>query len=497
MKKNITKILSIALSGVMLSGLLAACAPETEEASAESFVSIDVNPSVSLVLDENEKVLSVIAENEDAQVMIYNENIEGLSVEEATKKIADLAVELGYLNENNRGVSVTAQGEIDASALEDSVKQSFEAAVSAEGKDFAVNVTAEGLFSSVREVEMLNAELNLDLTVGEYELIVQAQAADGSLSVEAAAEMDTDELLAVIYEHSEEYIPYATEAYLEAKNEAWNNYYQLKEQLLESYWMTPYLNLANLTKYNFGINGYSYSVYTGATIALEAGIWAAEKAAKIAEETEIPETAVNNIAVALELTADETAAFKASVTVDGKVTLDSLEAYLDTYFKNMTADERAAAQTVFGEVMTLAKASANEVYTAINAEYKDEISAMIEELEELLDDLPITLKDAANVYFAEFKATIESMRTAMDGKEPLPVAYAALETLEAAKAKALNAIKAELDEADRASVESKIAAAQESFAGFEKAMNDAIAQAEQEAKDLLASMKAARANSQN
>jgi hypothetical protein len=75
MKEKMTKIVGLTLTGVMLAGMMTACAPtKTEEAKAESFVSIDVNPAISLVLDKDDKVLSVIAENEDAQVLVYEEN---------------------------------------------------------------------------------------------------------------------------------------------------------------------------------------------------------------------------------------------------------------------------------------------------------------------------------------------------------------------------------------------------------------------------------------
>ena len=93
MKQNVKRMIALALGGVLTAGLgagLVACKP-TEEAKAESLVSIDVNPSVSLLLDGENKVLSVIAENEDAQVLLYNENFVGLTAEQAAQKIADLA----------------------------------------------------------------------------------------------------------------------------------------------------------------------------------------------------------------------------------------------------------------------------------------------------------------------------------------------------------------------------------------------------------------------
>lgn len=111
MKNKLSKILAASLSGAMVVSLAAACGNGgKDEGKAVSYVGIDVNPSVSLVLDKNDTVLSVLADNEDAQVLLYGENLVGMSADEAAKKIAELSVELGYLNENNRGVNITVEG---------------------------------------------------------------------------------------------------------------------------------------------------------------------------------------------------------------------------------------------------------------------------------------------------------------------------------------------------------------------------------------------------
>ena len=486
MKKTMQRI-SLALAGVVSVGLFAACGQEKEKKAA-SYVSVDVNPSVSFVLDEEDKVLSVIAENEDAQVLIYEENFEGLTVEKAVEKLADLAVEFGYLHEGNRGVNLTAQGSVNIEDVRTSLQNAFGAAVQEAGGNYQVVLTSDGLFSTQRELAEMNEAYNLNLTVSEYELILQAQAADKTLTVEEAAKLSTKELLATVYEGVEEYIPYATEAYTKIKNEAFSVYYEAKEELLNTYWTLPYLNVLKYPS----LNGLIYGTYSASLVTLETGIYAAELAGKVAAAMPIPKTVTDGIATSLGIT-EETAKAEFDEAIqneEGKVTLASLENYLNTYFKNMTAEEREAAKTAFNEVMTAAKSVAAEVYAAVDEEYKDAMEDMLDEME---DAIPDQLKTIAQGVFAEFKSTVEEMRAAMNGKEPLPAAYAAKEALETARAELLTAMKTELKNGgDLEAVEKKIADAEQIFASFEKTMNDKIAEAEAAAKNYLAELKAQR-----
>ena len=92
-------------------------------------------------------------------MLLYGENLVGMSADEAAKKIAELSVELGYLNENNRGVNITVEGKADAEKLSSAVEGSFEAA--AEGLD--LRFTSEGTFSLNRELNAVKAEYSLSL----------------------------------------------------------------------------------------------------------------------------------------------------------------------------------------------------------------------------------------------------------------------------------------------------------------------------------------------
>ena len=127
--------------------------------------------------------------------------------------------------------------------------------------------------------------------------------------------------------------------------------------------------------------------------------------------------------------------------------------------------------------------------TLVNTEYKKAFDDLVADMEEMI---PEGLASVANGYVAEFRSTLTEMTTAAEGKEPLAGAYAALEKLEEAKARVLETIKGELDEADRKSVEEKIANAEDMFANFEAILNSKLTRAEQQAKSYLAAAKEAK-----
>ena len=120
MKKKILAVSALLCAGAMTLSL-AACNSDNTEAEAASFVSLDINPSIELTLDKNNKVLSVYGGNEDGQVLLYKEeDFIGVDVETAVEKITSLAVKYGYLDENNKVVetSVTsAKAELTESLL--------------------------------------------------------------------------------------------------------------------------------------------------------------------------------------------------------------------------------------------------------------------------------------------------------------------------------------------------------------------------------------------
>ena len=111
------KFVSALIAGVMMLGAcipLAGCGKNDDKSG---YVSLDINPSVELVVDENGLVAGVRGVNEDGLVLLYNESgIKGETVDNAVKKIVDISIEEGYLTEDNKVVNVTVSAKNDKNA---------------------------------------------------------------------------------------------------------------------------------------------------------------------------------------------------------------------------------------------------------------------------------------------------------------------------------------------------------------------------------------------
>ena len=86
-----------------------------------SVVTIDINPSIELSLNENNKVLSALALNEDASILLSDLSLKGLTLEEATEIIVNEAIETGYIDElsDENDIYVTSYNEDEDDENED------------------------------------------------------------------------------------------------------------------------------------------------------------------------------------------------------------------------------------------------------------------------------------------------------------------------------------------------------------------------------------------
>ena len=118
MKKRLFSILL--LCALLLSTLAFTSCGKSPEEGEVTRMTVDINPSVEFMVDDQNKVISVTALNDDGGILIVGEAFLGKTPEEAVALMVTLATETGYLvkgqaeaTENTVKISVSGNSESD------------------------------------------------------------------------------------------------------------------------------------------------------------------------------------------------------------------------------------------------------------------------------------------------------------------------------------------------------------------------------------------------
>lgn len=205
MKKGMKKILASLLAAFMAISM-SGCVLDNDDSAADkgySYLAIDINPSMELLVN-GETVVSVKACNEDAAILLSGENLEDMTVEEATEKVVELAEELGYLNEENDDVSITVSAD-EEDWIETLAKKAKKGAE--KGSELA-KVNNSDRSADIRKVKKLqeeSAELYGKLTPAKLRLIEAIMEYDETMTYEIGASMKVDELVELLDDLTEEF----------------------------------------------------------------------------------------------------------------------------------------------------------------------------------------------------------------------------------------------------------------------------------------------------
>lgn len=494
MKKKLSLILVTVLA-VTACFALSAC-DFSKKDEAETFVSMDINPSIEFTLDKNNKVLSVYGANEDGQVLLYGEDgIVGADIEAATAKVLELAKQLGYVNESNTVVQTTVTS--DKKGKDEAVLSKIDAQVqaSAEKLNVALKCDTQTAYSLARKLEQLkeqypdNSKIQ-NLTPSKYKLVVAATE-NGELSVEAAVEMNNSELIKAVSVSHESIEAFATEAYKQAKSLASSAYDQAVGMAVDGVYTAFYakslLQMKHLDTCYLGAMYQSYKMGERALNAVADGLVFVEKVNDYPIENEAQITAV------LE-------AFGSDVTIDDlrnsdkKVTLNSIYAYADKLIKN----SQAAAD--MEELKTKLNSALDEIDVELQAKvaqaaekYAPELEAITDGIEKIVNALPDSVKDIAGTVFADLTDMCNNIADILkDGRITSDEVRAVAKQMNGKAQNTLAKIEQDLSKEDLAEIESDRQELLAKTASAKKQMEEALTQAETEAKAKLAEIKASR-----
>lgn len=487
-KKTFISIIAGACVLALVIGIAAIVVNKNKDKDQVSYVAVDINPSVEFLVDKDGKVVTVIPENEDAQILLAGEELEGLTFEAAIDKVGTLAVKCGYLKNDNNQVTITVSGSVELSAsLYDVAKNAIETA----GKAVGAVVTEGTNYLLEREVAYLKSnnqgkEGYDTLTAGKLRLIKTAMLADRTLTMDDAVKMSEEDLVKRVNEYKE-YLNGKVKTSLAIATEGATTLYEVSKQ---AYLDSAYVSVAseslksdiigggaktyNAAKY-LALNA-TYGILTGVSDMLD--IYKANPV--------ITEDDVLNLLNFVDADADEEAVavvneIKAAY---GECTLDNIQKYI----KSLAYDEEGNARKL--EI-------AFQIYTG--TEENDQILAAKMALSADGFDLsgilgPISGYIKIGGEEGSFGEMVDNLFSALGVKVSEIKDQATLE----------NAITAVKDARDKAladcafsdeelkAVEEKQASYAEKIASFEKTMTDAIASAKANFEKMIEESKKTR-----
>jgi hypothetical protein len=206
----------------------------------DTYVTLDINPSVELIVTPKEKVIYANPLNEDAEVLLVDLNLVGLDLDVAIQMIIDTAIELGYIDVDSEETIVSVTAISKDSAIGEKIREQVKAHINNEFKDRALMGRAEdkgftpdflveaeaygvtpGFLFMAKSVVVVNDEVLLEdalqMTVPELQAILR-EAKEAQKEVVSALREEFLAARALIFD---EYIPQiqALETDLEANAE--------------------------------------------------------------------------------------------------------------------------------------------------------------------------------------------------------------------------------------------------------------------------------------
>ena len=459
------KVFSI-LVMILMAMLVCGCTLGNQENNDEvkdSYVSLDINPSIEIIVSKDNKVVNIYAKNDDAKILLAGEvTFIDTELEDAVKRIVDLCVEYGYLTEENNDVNVTVSspnGEETNVKLENTVSE----VVAEETKDlsFAVSVSTELTEELKAQYEEVKAELAEELTIGKFKLVESAVSSDPTLSVEVAVNLDEEELIKRIEETRDEMYNVATTTYNELVTEAQNIYEALKKSFERGKYAAFYT--ANFMKHpvNYGV---LYAMYGTAADSSQAvldmqalfdkyssNILTDEQIEQIVSKMTEMEIAIEEVKAGIK---DE----------EGNVTIESVKAYLD---KVVAEIEDETLKAKIEEIRTIL-ASYEELFKEQSAlleeKYIPQLKIMLQTLETsygvfetafaaIQAFLPQSIKDAMATFNSETETLITTIKTTLENDPKIEDLESWVETFRAKEAELLEKMKAELTAEEIAQIE--------------------------------------------
>lgn len=176
MKKSVVILSGVAcvaiVAGVTTAIVLNSSSNNDKDAKVTSLVTMDLNPSVSFLVDSNNKVVSVKGENNEGKMIVAGEEIEGKDLNEAIEIVLTIENETGYLvsgnariEDNKLSFSITTDDE----KIKESIQNTIDSTVSTVCDKLHVNETI-AYVEAISRANLEKIALKCDPTLTEEDV---------------------------------------------------------------------------------------------------------------------------------------------------------------------------------------------------------------------------------------------------------------------------------------------------------------------------------------
>ncbi len=223
------KLLMILGLGLFALGLVA-CNSDVE--AYEAYVTVDINPSVGFVVNEQNVVKTAYALNEDGEMLLLQIHLEEKNFEDAIEEVIDESMDLGFIDVDAESTTI----EIDAVGETEKITERVRTMVQ---ERISEKMSERALTANVRTRTYSQAEQdeagNKGLSPAQYRLMKQTMELDPDLTEEEAIDADAKGLIARMRNNPEAkgIARSIMEEFLTAKKAIHDEYIPLIQDLVE------------------------------------------------------------------------------------------------------------------------------------------------------------------------------------------------------------------------------------------------------------------------
>ena len=161
-------VMNIAACLVLAFGCIFGVQTYTSNFAVASTVSLDVNPSIQITVNQKERVLDVVPLNEDGRIVVGEMDFSGSNIDVTVNALIGSMLKNGYLNDLANSILITVDGSGSAqdTALQDRLAQEVNALLQTDGFSGAV------LSQTISDDSSLQALADqYGITIGKAQLI--------------------------------------------------------------------------------------------------------------------------------------------------------------------------------------------------------------------------------------------------------------------------------------------------------------------------------------